>query len=249
MIKRFLSIDWDYFIDATDVQRCTMFPDGGNENLPTSLRDYIWDTYYRNPKLEGIDVLPLEFKYLLGYCRTFNGEALVTDSHKHIFDFIMENTNPDEFFEVYNIDFHHDLYDFKTSDGARVNCGNWVTELLKERPGMHYVWIKRDDSDIEVNGKPISRSTAELMSFSAFQMNFFRGVHQYFDYLFLCRSSVWSPPHLDKKFARAVRALTKGYCSCIYEKGIDKPRKYEKPTEFEGYKSMFDLVKELEDKS
>lgn len=248
-MKRFLSIDWDFFIDATDLQRCTMFPDGGNENLPDSLRDYIWDTYYRNPKLEEMTILPLEFKYLLGYCRAFSGEALVTDSHKHIFDFIMENTKPDEFFEVYNIDFHHDLYDFKTSDEARVNCGNWATELLKERPGMHYVWVKREDSDVEVRGKVVSKDIVDFMTFATFQMNFLKGIEKEFQYLFLCRSAIWSPPHLDKKFVRAVKALTKGYCVCRYEHGIDKPRKYEKPSEFDGYKAMFDMVDQLHKKS
>lgn len=243
-IKKFLSIDWDYYIDATDFQRYTMFPDGGNENLPTSLRDYIWDSYYRNPELEKIGVLPLEFKYLLSYCRQFKGQALITDSHKHIFDFIMDRTDPDEFFEVYNIDFHHDLYDFKTSDGARVNCGNWVTELRKERPGMSYKWVHRDDSELTFDGELVE---ADFMTFNQFNMEFLRGIADEFDYLFLCRSSVWSPPHLDKKFVRAVKALMSQNCFCRYEVGINKPRKYEKPSEFFGYKAISTLAESVKD--
>ena len=240
-MKRFLSIDWDYYVDATDFQRYTMFPDGGNENLPASLRDYIWDTYYANPELEKLGVLPIEFKYLLHYCRQFKGKALVADSHKHIFNFIMENTDPDEYFEVYNIDFHHDLYDFQTSGGERVNCGNWATELRKERPKMSYKWIHRKDSDCYQNDEVVD---AELMTFSAFSVEFLRGIADDFDYLFLCRSSVWSPPHLDKKFVRAVKALMSQNCICQYEVGIDKPRKYEKSFGFDDPRAMSILAEE-----
>lgn len=240
-MKRFLSVDWDFFIDATADQRAMMFPDGGNENLPDSLRDYIWDTYYRNPELEKMGVLPLEYKYLTDYCRVFRGESLVMDSHKHIFNFIMENTEPDEFFEVYNIDFHHDLYNFTTSDGSRVNCGNWATELLKERPNVHFVWVKRDDSDLESEGKKVQ---VELMTFAIFQMMFHNGINKWFDYLFLCRSSVWSPPHLDRKFVTLVKTLQCQSRVCRYETGIDKPRKYEKPNDFFDYRVMSALAQE-----
>ena len=55
-MKRFLSIDWDFFVDATMTQRLVMFPDGGNESLGTTFSNYIWDTLYRNPELQTIKV-------------------------------------------------------------------------------------------------------------------------------------------------------------------------------------------------
>ena len=35
VLMKILSIDWDYFIEATAEQRCTLFPDGGSENIPS----------------------------------------------------------------------------------------------------------------------------------------------------------------------------------------------------------------------
>ena len=238
-MKRFLSIDWDFFIDATLEQRMTMFPDGGNENLPASIRDYIWDTYYRNPELENMEVTS-DYKYLLHICRTFNGEALVSDSHRWAFNFIMDNTDPDEEFEVYNIDFHHDLYNFTTKDGE-VNCGNWATILRKYRPNMKYKWVRCYTSDIYSNEDKVN---AEIMSMTIFMM-LFRDISEEFQYLFFCRSAVWSPPHLDKKFVRAVKSIK---CRLHYEKGILKLRAYDVPTELDGFKALYSMVDELHKK-
>lgn len=233
-MKRFLSVDWDFFIDATDSQRFTMFPDGGNENLPTSLRDYIWDTYYRNPELEKMEVTS-DYKYLLHICKTFKGEAFVSDSHRWAFNFIMDNTDPDEEFEVFNIDFHHDLYNFATK-ADEVNCGNWATMLRKYRPHMKYKWVKCDTSDV-MSGCD-EKVDAEMMSMTIFRM-LFRDVAEEFQYLFMCRSAVWSPPHLDKKFVLAVKSIK---CRSTVEEGITRPRPYEIPSEFDGFKAYFDAV-------
>ena len=55
-MKRFVSIDWDFFIDATAEERLLMFPDGGTENLPDSIKKYVWDSRYSDPRLEKIGV-------------------------------------------------------------------------------------------------------------------------------------------------------------------------------------------------
>ena len=233
-MKRFLSVDWDFFIDATSDQRILMFPDGGNENLPTSIRDYIWDTHYRHPELQDMEVTS-DYKHLLHICKTFRGEACVADSHRWAFNFIMDNTESDEEFEVYNIDFHHDLYNFTTRDGE-VNCGNWATMLQKYRPNMKYKWVKCDTSDVMSGEEKVH---VEMMTMTIFRM-LFRDVSEEFQYLFMCRSAVWSPPHLDKKFVRAVKAIK---CKLTSEQGITRPRPYEIPTELDEFKAFADLVK------
>ena len=234
-MKRFLSIDWDFFIDATDVQRFMMFPDGGNENLSTSLRDYIWDTHYRNPELEKIKVTS-NYKYLLNICKTFKGEAFVADSHKWAYDFIMNNTEPYEEFEVYNIDFHHDLYNYQTR-GGEVNCGNWGTILRRDRPNVKYKWVACETSDKMSGDDIIDVETYTMEEFR----NLFRDISEDFGFLFMCRSAVWSPPHLDNKFVRAVKSIK---CYCTIEEGIIKPRPYEIPSEFDGFKAFFDSIKQ-----
>lgn len=239
-MKRILSIDWDYFIDATFDQRYTMFPDGGNENLPTSLRDFIWDTYYRNPELEKMKVIP-DYKHLLHICKTFKGEAYVADSHKWAYEFIMPRTKFYEEFEVYNIDFHHDLYNYTTKD-YEVNCGNWVTELRRDRPNMKYKWIACETSDAICEGEFVDADMCTMGDF----LTKFPNVAKDFQYLFICRSATWSPPHLDNWFVSAVKALK---CDSIVETSVTKPRPYEIPTEFDGFKATYCMVDELHKKS
>lgn len=239
-MKRFLSVDWDFFIDATDEQRLMMFPDGGNENLPTSIRDYIWDTHYRHPELKDMKVTS-DYRYLLNICKTFKGEAVVTDSHRWAFNFIMDNTEPDEKFEVWNIDFHHDLYNF-TTRGDEVNCGNWATMLLKYRPNIKYRWVGCETSDAS-RGEYVSE--AFMLTMDEFRM-LFHNVPDDFQYLFMCRSAVWSPPHLDKKFVRAVKAIK---CKLTLEKGITRPRPYEIPTELGEFKAFANLIKSSKEDS
>ena len=239
-MKRFLSFDWDFFIDATADERMMMFPDGGNENLPDFLREYIWDTYYRNPALSEMDVTKdfARFKFI---CKTFNGLAFVADSHKWMYEFVIQNTEPNEEFEVYNIDFHHDLYNFRTK-GGEVNCGNWATLLLRDRPKMKYKWVKCDTSDLTAGEDEVVK--CEKMTMEIFNMLFPHPAES-FKYLFICRSSVWSPPHLDYKFIRAVRFIQ---CPVTLEKGLLKPRPYEVPTEFSEWYTMKELVKELKNR-
>lgn len=238
-MKRFLSIDWDFFIDATAEERIILFPDGGNENLATSLREYIWDSRYRDPKLEKITVDMDALKYVQKLCRAFCGECCITESHKYAFDFIMENTTPDERFEVYNIDFHHDLYDF---GHKRVNCGNWVTKLREKRPNMKYVWVSRPDSE-KLSQVDVEVSILQ-MSFDAFVSRCGSDYEGLFDHIFLCRSDMWSPPHLDKYFRRLVRTLFSNQCAKVkYEKGIDNIRVYEIPTDFSEYLALANINK------
>ena len=224
-MKRFLSIDWDFFIDATADQRALLFPDGGNEDFNTNLRKFIWDSLYRNPELLKIEVIP-EYSALLKLCKKFKGDCMIADSHRHAYDFIMDNTYPDEEFEVYNIDFHHDLYNYRTGE-SRVNCGNWGTVLFEDRPNMKYFWVCQDDSD------PMTIGDVEVevprLSWSEF-ITSIRQVASMFDYLYLCRSALWSPPHLDDRFVKVARTLM-GKCYTKFEQGIDVPREYEIPEE------------------
>lgn len=243
-MKRFLSIDWDFFIGATATQRALLFPDGGNENLHTTLRKYIWDSRYANPELSDIKVSSPDYLTLLKICREFDGQCLIADSHRFAYDFIMENTTPDEEFEVYNIDFHHDLYDYRTGD-ERVNCGNWGTILHEDRPNMKYVWVMREDSDpMTIGDVEVDVERWYPQSFTSFFKSDFI---KEFDYLYLCRSAMWSPPHLDPKFVWAAKILMKK-CPTKYEQGIDKPRPYEIPTDFSEYLALANAHKSNEEK-
>ena len=195
-VKRILSLDWDYFIKATALQRCTMFPDGGNENIGYSLQDCIWNSCYTGcPKLKDIGILQDDYStthyMLLNFvrncmCNSVGNDPqfkmLVTVSHKWIYDFVMQRTEENEQFEVYNVDFHHDMYNLPRDE---LNCGNWVNRLFEKRPNMKYFWVNREDSE---DATPIGRKppckTKKLKDIEDLP----------FDYVFICRSDCWSPP-------------------------------------------------------
>lgn len=236
-MKRILSIDWDYFINATAVQRVLLFPDGGNENISYTLQDFIWNSHYSSPasaELRNIGILAIEYntihnilrkfidKYLYSNVANPHREVLVTVSHRWIYDFIIKRTKKNEEFEVYNVDFHHDMYNLKTKD-QEVNCGNWVNCLFEKRHRMNYYWVAREDSERKVlGGEPVECKSIDLKDLENLD----------FDYVFICRSDCWSPPHLDTYF-ETLWALIYRYMPVEIEHKVSKCRKYAPLTEVE----------------
>lgn len=221
-MKKILSVDWDYFIGATAEQRALYFPDGGNETLPPTMQKLIWDSRYSsNPEVfRNIGILKRDYYILLDILKRFSFEylsdhnkvklsqVLAMISHSWIYQFVINRTDPDEEFEVYNIDFHHDMYHYRTRENE-VNCGNWVNCLLEHRPNMKYYWIKREDSETEALGGEVSCSTKTIDDLRDMD----------FDYVFLCRSDCWSPPHLDSFFSNLWETMVR-YMPIEIEKSV-----------------------------
>lgn len=201
---RVLSIDWDYLVNATMEERLYMFPDGGNENLPTGILDYIWASRYaENPKLAEIAVDEPDMEnlkqFILKSCNN-RTRIIIADSHKHIFDSVSKAHKKAQPVTIINVDFHHDCYGENNS--SVVDCGNWVTQLFVNKENRlnmdlsqsKYYWVKRDDSD------DLEKSYEWCHTISIDDM---KSLEEFpFDLLFICRSGVWSPPHLDNEFLK-----------------------------------------------
>lgn len=217
-MKRILSIDWDYFVDCSANDRFNYFPDGGNEDLPYEIQDLVWNIRYANyPTIFDMGVLKEAFDTVHNILKRVDvftpfahpeygplDVVRVAESHRCMYEFTMMRTDKDEEFEVYNIDFHHDMYSYRTKNGE-VNCGNWVNVLLEQRPNMKYHWIKREDSDTQVLGGEVDCLIKSLQDIKDLD----------FDYVFICRSDCWSPPHLDKQFLKLWRVCIKDIHSSI----------------------------------
>ena len=198
-----LSVDWDYMVEATSVQRCTLFPDVGNEDVNQSLLDYIWRRLYSySSEIDSIEVDAESLDSIMSIissCVTNHTNLYITDSHKYAFDAVSKVLGSDQHtLNLVNVDFHHDCYDLYGEVGT-VNCGNWVNALFDPNNHMiseysKYTWIKRDDSDdfddIDTEDLPdwINVDTVDNITMDDI------------DVLFICRSGVWSPPHLDEEF-------------------------------------------------
>lgn len=206
---RVLSIDWDFLVNATLEQRMMLFPDCCNERYPSYLQDVIWSSRYafnRDNELEQISVDNEALEALKNYIsRTCDKTTFCTvwDSHTNLYDEILSRFKGTGSLKIVNVDFHHDMY---SSEINEVDCGNWVTFLYEgknnytsrrtRKPNSKdsYVWVAREDSDALEESK-------DYMSIKSIY-DLENSEDEKFDLLFICRSSMWSPPHLDDEFEK-----------------------------------------------
>ncbi len=189
-----LSIDWDYFVDANGQYRFEHFPDIPNEKYPQSLQDAIWiSRYAEDDSLFKVGVKPAV--YALVKRLNYIPYICVCDSHKYAYTFgiqrLRETGNTQ--FNFLNIDFHSDC----RKDTEALDCGNWYSLLMNEYKGK-WNWIGWPDS-YKV-GKP-----RKLNFTAAFDLSKIDKVA--WDMLFICRSNMWSPPHLDDEFTKIFKPL------------------------------------------
>lgn len=196
-----LSIDWDYFVDCPIDFKMKNFPDGGNENLPEFVLDQIWMTRYgqcselKDVKTDTSELLKL--RMLLKHAINQNTMVVIADSHKDIYVYLKELRRSRIPVELYNIDFHHDVYDLQS---ANVDCGNWLRMFAREGDDRDIItWVRREDSDLSGN------ETLDGCSIVGIPQS----ITAPLQLVFLCRSGVWSPPHLDKEFLSICRFINK----------------------------------------
>lgn len=201
-----LSIDWDYFVDCPIDFKVENFPDGGNENLSEWVLDAIWvNRYAQCRKLKDVDEdtkelikLRIMLKQVVNQYTT----VVIADSHKDIYKYLEQFRQTKIPIDLYNIDFHHDVYGFQNDD---VDCGNWL-RLFMNSSNNHdkdtYTWVRREDSELSgdeiIDDNSIVGIPKELSESTT-----------PFQFVFLCKSGVWSPPHLDKEFLSLCRLLNK----------------------------------------
>lgn len=242
-MKYFLSIDWDYFINASSLEREVYFPDG-REYEEDSICDFIWSTKYgflssnkqcdtdlkrgKHSPLLDIDVdynklrelRSLIDEIILRHSSDPEFYVRITESHLDAFYFVGPLTKPEDTFKVVNIDYHHDLYAY---DGS-LNCGNWVKKLKEFRPNMIYEWVRRNDSETIVEDLPEGFEYTITESWdSVFSKEFLDNCAG----IFICKSSMWSPPHLDPYLVRLVTRVINKFPRSIVSPAITVSRKYE----------------------
>lgn len=210
---RILSIDWDYFIDATATERAALMPDGGNENLPWGIQSTIWVNHYAKNmgfgggKLgrEHLIEVPIrrteliDLRTLLAATVTKKTRVYIAESHADIFNPVKCMTREfTEEFELINIDHHHDCYGYGIGANSPVDCGNWLNKVIEQsHDNAHVNWVKNPDSE--------EWRLGDLTPVTLRQIDH----RQPFDMVFLCRSGMWSPPHLDKHFLVLSQYLNK----------------------------------------
>ena len=219
---KILSIDFDYFQDVTREQ-LDLFPDGIDH--PTALSEIIWASHYANSEkqLNAIGIMENELELLeqLLLEQLCDVPVMITNSHKHIYDFICEHDNNTPM-ELVNADMHHDI----VNHNPDLDCGNWITHLSNRQKenqnGLLFSWLANPvsldmfglDDLFGKNGR-----AEELLKASFAELE-----GQSFDLIYLCRSDTWTPPHLDKYFIELCDVIKSNFENIWIENGIDKPR-------------------------
>jgi hypothetical protein len=196
-----LSIDFDYFIDASSEERDIYFPDGSDE-MPKDKLKSIWkESYLKYPKLKEIGVTD-DFYFIKNFLMSFRirkSNFYKSDTHKNI-KLLLDKIPKSTELRLVNIDFHHDYYHYY-KDGDNYNCGNWLRRLMEERPRTKVKWIRRKDSQIcSLEGDFPYEHTTDIKTV----------LSDTFQYIFICESPEWSPPHLNYKFEELAGAIV--YC-------------------------------------
>lgn len=199
-----LSIDFDYFVNADYETRSTSFPDG-HEGFSPQIQKIIWDRYY--PDMFNIDIKTDELRKTVDYCKgTYafkKGLVFSFESHKELYDLIKKNKM--EKCHVFNIDFHHDMYSVPHRSECSVDCGNWGSVLKEENPDFKLSWIACDDSDRSALGVE-EVDCHEIIDLDTLLEN---TPAECIDVIFICRSDMWTPPHLDKWYKEMELELRK----------------------------------------
>jgi hypothetical protein len=194
-ICKVLSIDWDYMIDVKK-ERAMFFPDGV-DNFGMDIKNFIWAQYYANPEskreLDKCGIKEDDYRFLVELVKSLvdNGvKVVVSESHFTMYEMVKNYIDFGGYdkFRIYNLDYHHDLFnEYKKV----VDCGNWFSCLINEGLVDKAVWI---------NDKFSQKMPFKFKR----KVKVWDGLEKLdkigFDAVFICKSSSWTPPHLDDRF-------------------------------------------------
>ena len=195
---RVLSIDFDYFqrVSEDTLKKC--YPDGIDNG--TEISKVVWASHYADKRqaelLEQVgineDELTLAKQMLTRQKK--DAPVLVTNSHRHIYDFIHDYVEESKGLIVTNVDMHHDF----ENDNSRVDCGNWIGFLSKEYEHFKWNWIMNEVTEDMYGLK------------EGFSQD-------------LIRTSL-TPPHLDKYFDDLLKTATRHFDKVLAEQAVSSPR-------------------------
>lgn len=201
------------------------YPDG-NDYANIELQNLIWTLcYQKHPELNKIEVdakLFRFFKKILEY-QYKNTPVFITNSHVRAYTFVHDIIGmiPHAKANIINVDMHHDMYPHNRSEKEGcVDCGNWLRILRKQKIVTDITWITReagkqiniDDDRRFLRPNTITTDATILLD-------------KHFDGIFICRSNMWLPPHLDHKFHELIRFCKNHFNDVTITEDVEKPRK------------------------
>lgn len=207
-----LSLDFDFFI------REKMIWDWGHgegEAMGEIFRHVIWEHRYgsRLNVFEETDIgtyADFDPCTVLGQLasrnlRTGNARSRktvgVADSHLRAHDFfndVWARDRPPAM--LLQLDAHHDSW----QSTKKMHCGNWLSALMEQHPGVRYRQAYPKWKDPRDDGPP---NVPAGVDFDMQHWSEFKSEPMRLRHIFFCLSSAWVPPHHDAKFIEVVEWL------------------------------------------
>ncbi len=217
-----LSIDYDFFQNANAAEQAVLYPDG-HDFANINLRNLIWRARYQTtPALRDITLNKSLLKELISILQEQKPDTPVTIKNSHVFAYQTVMQLSDELnkpVDVYHVDMHHDLFNEEPFH-EKVDCGNWLLFAKEEGYVDDIIWFGRKASkelcpiDDTLSKKPTDVYYDTLDAIKTIT----------FDTIFLCRSDMWSAPHLDNGFQRLIKTCKQHFTQVSIEKDVAKPR-------------------------
>lgn len=215
-MKRFLSIDYDYFQTPSKeiIQGC--YPDG--IDLPTSTSNIVWGLKYAefDKQLRSVDLNwdEIEMAQQIFLNQKPDIPVMVAQSHINAYDFVFDHSKENEKIVLVNVDMHHDYF----NDNEELDCGNWIRKISEKiEDKLKWLWIA-NPVGLECYGFSKEDTEGIILKTLADIKD------KTFDGIFLCRSDQWSPPHLDYGFTELLYTLSEHFDNVLVQQGILKPR-------------------------
>lgn len=130
-----------------------------------------------------------------------------------------DTVSEDDELRLVNVDMHHDI----VNNNEELDCGNWISHLLQEYD-MGLTWVANPVS-LEMFG--LDKDRKENRAFRGIVQKNLSKIEEknyVFDGIFLCRSDIWTPPHLDNAFCSLCDVITDHFNYVMMEKDIRKCR-------------------------
>lgn len=212
-----LSIDFDYFQDIPDESILTCYPDG--HDFSTELSKIIWSNAYAYSKtadkIKSVNIMQSELNAAKAIINNTDPYApnWIVNSHVHIYDAVKNArlSHPDADIHIYNIDMHHDCFAYEKT----LTCGNWALHVMKGF-NASVTWVTTPIG-LKMCPPPDVLNNHILTSINDIPV-------KNFDAIFLCRSDIWLPPHLDCYFEELRQCMTNSFVTSFTDGQVSEPR-------------------------
>ena len=163
--------------------------------IQSILNDNTEAHFIPNPDLQLYNYLT---QFVIKCTKKLSQENIIfIDDHGEVSQlFTSGRVKPDEDFNIFNIDFHHDIaYDDIDIEKRikEIDCGNWVKYIAERYPNFkQYIWIKAKESG-EVDKIRFGTSIVKKIVEQDIQKYNLDALVKSTDILLLCKSIPWVP--------------------------------------------------------